>query len=218
MTWCPSTSLFRLLVRDFCVPANPRPCWPDLYCPCSAMNQKYSGLKRSQRRLWERTSLSYFGVWQGKASVNERRRDRWGLWWTSLFLWRSLAEGLALTGVNRWSGALISVFIFHRRQFSVPRCNAHRAERQMGKRDEAHNTVATASRDRKGVFKWVSMRCTFLQPVQIPPWWGEGWRRLWIVGGRSNICTTRRRIRIWKPRWRGEHTFGPGEFHKHIFI
>jgi hypothetical protein len=58
---------------------------------------------------------------------------------------------------------------FLRWQFSVPRCNAHRAERQMGKRDEAHNTVATASRDRKGVFKWVSMRCTFLQPVQIPP-------------------------------------------------
>lgn len=80
-----------------------------------------------------------------------------------------LAEGLALTGITADAGHLISVFIFHRWQFSVPRCNAHRAERQMGKRDEDHNTVATASRDRKGVFKWVSMKCTFLQLVQIQP-------------------------------------------------
>jgi hypothetical protein len=75
-----------------------------------------------------------------------------GLWWTSLFLRNALAEGHVLTGINRLSGALISVTHSHRRQFSVPRCNAHRAERLMEKRDEAHNTVANASRDRKGVF------------------------------------------------------------------
>ena len=44
-----------------------------------------------------------------------------------------LAEGLALTGITADAGHLISVFIFHRWQFSVPRCNAHRAERLMEK-------------------------------------------------------------------------------------
>jgi len=85
----------------------------------------------------------------------------------------------------------------------VPRCNAHRAERLMEKIDEAHNTVATASRDRKGVFKWVSMRCTSLLLVQIPPWGGGGGHDLFMPGqrfeigsSRSNIYTTRRRTMI----------------------
>lgn len=34
----------------------------------------------------------------------------------------------------------------------MPRCNARLAKRLMEKRDEGHNTVANASRDRKGVF------------------------------------------------------------------
>lgn len=59
--------------------------------------------------------------------------------------------------------------LYFPRQFSVPRCNTYQVERQMGNRDEARNTVATASRDRKGVFKWISMRCMSLQLVQIQP-------------------------------------------------
>lgn len=34
----------------------------------------------------------------------------------------------------------------------MPRCNTHQAERLMENRNEAYNTVAIASRDRKGVF------------------------------------------------------------------
>jgi hypothetical protein len=76
---------------------------------------------------------------------------------------------LSLFRDGPWMRGTDKCLYFPRWQFSVPRCNAHRAERQMGKRDEAHDTVATASRDRKGVFKWVSMKCTFLQLVQIQP-------------------------------------------------
>ena len=87
----------------------------------------------------------------------------------------------------------------------------------MGKRDEAHDTVATASRDRKGV----QMGLYEMYVLAVRADTALMMRRVAKVMNRdakSNIYTTRRRIWIWKPRRRGGHPFDLGGFHKHIFI
>lgn len=91
--------------------------------------------------FWSWTSAGFERRRHSHISVPDGKRPQamtggemeFGLWWAFLFLRNALVEGHALTGINRWSGALISVIHFHRRQFSVPRWNVHRAERLMEK-------------------------------------------------------------------------------------
>ena len=72
------------------------------------------------------------------------------------------------------SGALISVIHSHRRQFSVPRCNAHRAERLM----EKEMKLITRSQTRRVIGKVCLM----------------GFYEMYVLAARADTALMRRKL------------------------